>query len=243
MTTRSGDTIYVCQYNPLIISSDGISLSDISLSTNNGEITVSEWNEQKFYAFPKKYANATIYVSKIKGSDTTLTDSVIFNVKRVPHFGISIAGVKSDSIRKRLICYATGFFVRAHPNGCFNHKVHGYKLKVLRNSSEIFSEEVSGPRFSPTIKDFFKTLQNDDIVRLYDIRYHDCDTSVISTIPQAAFRITNAENYGILRPGVAYAPEDTTRDPKTGILYEKYYAEDALTGELFIDSSEVRINK
>lgn len=236
ISTKFDRPLYICKSYQLLVSTTNISIENIVLTTNNGEIRKYK---DEFYFEPKRNTDATIYISRVKNHDTTLIDSTFFKTAYVPCYGIWVSTHVQDSMRKEWVCNATGIIASQDEYSHFRFSVRHYNLKVIRNNKTLLSEAVTGPRFSNSMRTFFKTLQNNDLIKIDNIGIYDCDSSTTQLAPPVEFTIINAEDYGIFYKGVEYTPEDTFRNQQTGKLYQLIWIEDVLTGELIQDSMEV----
>lgn len=236
ISTKFDRPLYICKSYQLLISTTDISIKNIVLTTNNGEI---HQYKDEFYFEPKKNTNATIYISRVKNHDTTLIDSTIFKTAYVPCYGIWVTRHVLDSMRKEWVCNATGIIASQDAYSHFRFSVRHYNLKVIRNNKTLLSKAVTGPRFSNSMRTFFKTLQNNDVIKIDNIGIYDCDSSTTQLASPVEFTIIKAEDYGVLYKSVEYTPEDTFRNQQTGELFLRILTEDVLTGEIFKDSMEV----
>ena len=166
---RVGGVFYVGVRNEISCTVEGYACSSVVLSTKNG--TIKHFEECRFFYFPDHVADDSITIS-IKKSGQLKKLSVHYVRIRTSKPIATIGGFTDKYISKGAFSAQTGvgaYLSYLETGMCINYTVVSFTLIVMREGKPIFTSSHKNNLFNDEAREFFKTLQNLDVVMLSSI--------------------------------------------------------------------------
>lgn len=205
--SRNDTILYLCINNRLKIPIDKKYYGKILVSTDNGK--VEQYNDGSYYIFPERVGRATVHITFRNEKKAGIA---LYTVERLP---VLIQDFGKE-ISKKLLMARLGLTVHlVNIEIDARLQVVGYTTRVSRKGRDIYSGKQTDAYFSEVTKDFFKTLQDGDIVNFEDVIIKDCD-GVLRSVGNNSCTIKDAALYHVDTASF----KGWVIDPVTGVEYE-----------------------
>lgn len=185
------NSVYLCDASPITIAASGVAAENVSVTTDNG--TLSGTNGH-YLLHPDHTGTATITVNNKRAGGQKIGVS---ELKVISYPAVSMLAAKTGgAIPKPNLCAQLApVSVAGEGSAEYRFVLQSFTVTVRREGHDIFMRQLAdaaGAGLDGATKDFFKTLENNDVVLFTDMRIKDCDGKTIRNSPSMEFIVEDA---------------------------------------------------
>jgi len=172
--------VYKGARNSIIVVVEGTKCENVYLKTNNGKLLKTKCS---YDYFPDSVGSSKIEVFTRQNKKLKRIGVRWIGVKDIPPPVAIIGGLTDGEIKKGFLNAQQGVGAYADPKlgldlGYF---VESFMVVIIRDGKIIFSNQVEGNTFSKEIHDAFKSLNNNDVILVANIKCKGPDNMELSS--------------------------------------------------------------